>query len=143
MGHKYQFVKVYEFQHKTNNPHFSQSNGEAERIVQTIKRMLKRSDDEHLAILSYRATPMPWCGLSPSELCMGRRLRTTVPQISQQLIPHWPHMPAFPFANQQFKQKQHKNFARRHRVREQSDIPEGLEVWITTDNHPSNPPNYL
>ena len=45
-------------------------------------------------------------------------------------------MPAFAFANQQFKQKQQKNFDRRHRVCEQSkDRKSGSP---TTDNHPSN-----
>ena len=38
--------------------------------------MLTRSSDPHLVLLSYRETPLPWCDLRPSQLCMGRRVRT-------------------------------------------------------------------
>ncbi len=50
------------------------SNGQAERTVQTVKNMLKKSSDPHLALLNYRATPLPWCHRSPAELLMGRAL---------------------------------------------------------------------
>ena len=73
------FASSYGFQHITSSPRFPQSNGQVERAVQSIKRMLKRSQDPHIAVLSYRATPHPWCGYSPAELCMGRRIRTSVP----------------------------------------------------------------
>ena len=79
---------------------------------------------------------MTWCGLSPSELSMGRRIRTTVPQTSQQLTPLWPYLSEFATANQKSKQAQKKNFDRRHRVHEQPDISDGSEVWITTDPRP-------
>ena len=69
--------------HITSSPHYPQSNGQVERMVQSIKSILKKSEDPHLAILSYRATPMQWCGLSPSELSMGRKIRTTIPQITE------------------------------------------------------------
>ena len=54
-----EFAKSYRFNHLTSNPMFPQSNGQVERMVQTIKRLLKHSVDLHLAVLSYRATPMP------------------------------------------------------------------------------------
>ena len=72
-----EFAQSYQFNHLTSSLRFPQSNGQVERMVQTIKKLLKHSVDSHLAVLSYRATPMLWCGLSPSELCMGRRIRTT------------------------------------------------------------------
>lgn len=43
-----------------------------------MKRMLKKAKDPYLSLLAHRATPMD-CGFSPSELLMGRRLRTNVP----------------------------------------------------------------
>ena len=129
-----QFARTYGFRQVTSSPHYPQSNGAVERMVQTVKGMLKRSSDPHLAILAYRATPMPWCGLSPSELCMGRRLRTTVPQTKQQLIPTWPYLTRFRAANAELKAKQ-KNFDRRHRVREPSEIQDDAEVWVRTDGH--------
>ena len=63
------------------------SNGQVERIVQTTKRMPKKSSDLHFAVLSYRATAHPWCGYSLAELCMGRRIHTAVPQSNAMLIP--------------------------------------------------------
>ncbi len=66
--------------HITSSPHYPQSNGAYGSVIKSI---LKKSVDPHLAILSYRATPMQWCGLSPSELSMGRKIRTTIPQITE------------------------------------------------------------
>ena len=60
-------------------------------MVQTVKKW----KDPHLVILAYRATPMPWCGLSPSKLCMGRRLRTVMPQTKQWLFLSWPFLVQF------------------------------------------------
>ena len=48
----------------------------------TIKTLLQQADDPHLALLNYRATPLPWCGLSPAELLFGQRPRTTIPQVT-------------------------------------------------------------
>ena len=73
------FAKLYGFRHTTSSPRYPQSNGQAERTVKTVKQMLKQTQDPYLALLNYRATPLPWCKCSPAELLMGRRLRTRVP----------------------------------------------------------------
>ena len=104
------------------------SNGEVKRMVQTIKGMLKRSPDPHLAVLAYRATPMPWCGLSPSELCMGRKLRTTIPQTKLQLTPNWTYLSEFKMDNANLKEKQKENFDHRHRVKKSSELEDNTEV---------------
>ena len=64
----------------------------AERMVKTAKSLLAKSADPYLALLSYRATPLPWCGLSPAELLMGRRLQTDIPQPKRVFIPDWPYL---------------------------------------------------
>lgn len=66
-----EFAALYGFQHVTSSPHHPQSNGMAERAVKTAKNLLEKSADPHMALLSYRTTPLPWCGRSPAELLMG------------------------------------------------------------------------
>ena len=73
---------------------FPQSNGQAERTVQTAKRLLKNAEDPYMALLTYRSTPLA-CNLSPAELLMGWRLRTTLPQVADQLLPQWKYLEAF------------------------------------------------
>ena len=89
------FAKAYNFNHVTSSTHFAQSNGQAERTVQTLKKLLKESSDPHLALLIYRSTPFPWCKLSPAELLMGRRLRSNIPLLQDQLTPKWKFLDDF------------------------------------------------
>ena len=81
------FAKAYNFNHITSSPHLAQSNVQAERTVQTLKKLLKESSDPYLALLTYRCTPFPWCKLSPAELLMGRRLRSNISLLQDQLTP--------------------------------------------------------
>jgi len=71
------FIKTYGFKHFTSSPRYPQANGEAERAVRTIKQLLSTSSDPYLALLAYRSSPLQ-NGYSPSELLMGRKLRTTM-----------------------------------------------------------------
>ena len=87
-----EFVKFAEdwgFTHITSSPKYPQSNGEAERMVQKTRNLLTKSDDLYEALLAYRATPLE-NEFSPAELCMGRRLRTTLPTTPSKLTPQWP-----------------------------------------------------
>ena len=82
-----QFAQQYNFEHTTSSPRYPQANGEAEAAVKTIKMMWRKSKDRHRAMLNYRATPIPDIGLSPSQLNMSRRLRTTLPTARALLKP--------------------------------------------------------
>ncbi|KAL5506839.1 hypothetical protein EMCRGX_G008586 [Ephydatia muelleri] len=140
-GHSYivlvdyfsRFLEAYGFVHMTSSPHYPQSNGEAERAVQTAKRLLGRSEDPFLAVLSYNATPMPWCNLSPSELLMGRKLRSTIPQTTTVLIPGWPYLKEFKVKNRCLKEKQKIYYDQRHQTRSKTPLEDGTEVWVSKD----------
>ncbi|KAL7851936.1 hypothetical protein SRHO_G00177210 [Serrasalmus rhombeus] len=77
-----EFSVHYDFKHVTSSPLYAQSNGKAEKGVHILKTLLKKAadsnSDPYLALLSYRASPLE-CGLSPAELLMNRRIRTTLP----------------------------------------------------------------
>nr|XP_054923423.1 uncharacterized protein LOC129383126 [Dermacentor andersoni] len=83
----------YDFSHVTSSPEFPRSNGLAEKGVQIVKRILKKTEetkqDFWLGLLNYRSTPLE-DGRSPGELLQGRRLRTLLPDFRQQ-----PSIPVF------------------------------------------------
>ena len=125
-----QFASTYGFNHVTSSPYYPQSNGLAERMVKTIKSLIAETSAISLALLSYRATPLPWCRLSPAELLMGRRLRTDVPQVSNLLIPDWPHLQGFEEKDRKYKQQQKEQYDNRHRVRPLTPLPNDTDVWV-------------
>ncbi|CAI2738846.1 unnamed protein product [Dicrocoelium dendriticum] len=86
------FCRRHCIEHLRSPPYHPQSNGQAERFVDTFKRALLKSRGEGTVdeclqafLLSYRSTPNPATpgGQSPAEALMGRKLRTT----NEALIP--------------------------------------------------------
>ena len=102
---KLSFAERYKFSHVTSSPHYPKSNGFIERMVRTVKQLMKYEDDPYLALLNYRATPLPWCGLSPSQLLMGRRIRTPVPQVKEHFIPDLSHLKDFRRCDTKYKRE--------------------------------------
>ena len=133
--HMKEFAHAYEFQHTTTRPYYSQANGFAERMVKTVKKLLEHSADPYKALLSYRATPLPWCGYSPAKLLMGRRIRTDVPQLKDNLIPKWEYVCYFRSLDEKYKQIQKENYDRRHCIRTLPSLPEDQTVWVDTRGH--------
>lgn len=77
------FCKAHGIKHILTAPYHPQSNGLAERFVQTFKNFLKKTDnskylDLHVNefLLSYRSIQHPATNKSPAEILMGRKLRT-------------------------------------------------------------------
>nr|XP_050030407.1 uncharacterized protein LOC126526594 [Dermacentor andersoni] len=121
------FAASYGFNHVTSSPHYAQSNGEAERMVRTIKDLFP-----HLALLSYRDTPGV-DGFSPAQLLMGRQLRTRVPKQDTQLRPNWPPTKDVVAKDVAYKQKQ-ANYNRHHGARDLPPLQTGQRVWLRPDH---------
>lgn len=83
-----------------------------------------------MVLLSYRATLLPWCGLSPAELLFGRRVRTNVPQVKRNLIPNWPHVKDIKRLDSKHKATQKRNYDWRHKVKDLPTLPKRLPVWV-------------
>ena len=79
------FCVKYQIKHICSSAHHHQSNGQAERYVQTVKNTLKKcaeeKSDHHLALLVLKATPIDSTLPSPAELLQHRRFRTRLPQV--------------------------------------------------------------
>ena len=79
------FAKEYGFVHTTSSPLYPQSNGQAERTVQTVKRLLKKSRDPYQSLMDYRNTQIEGIGLSPAQMFLGRRIKTKLPTSAELL----------------------------------------------------------
>ena len=83
-----EFAKEWDFSHSTSSPHFPQSNGLAEKSVQTVKRMFSNSKADHkdiyLCWLELRISPLEE-SFSPSQLLMS--LRSVAPTTHTQFLP--------------------------------------------------------
>ena len=125
-------AQMYGFEQITSSP--PQSNGQVERTVKTVKKLLKETRDPHIALLTYRITPFSWYKRSPAELLMGRQLRGNIPVLTTQLIPDWSYLAKFRKQNVHFKAQQKLEYDRRHDVRVLPPIHENTEVWVRMDN---------
>ena len=125
------FAQSYGFTHTTSSPRFPQANGEAERAVRILKEILRKNEDPHLALLTQRTTPL-LNGLSPSQLLMGRRLRTRLQVIPSTLMPGVTgrdlHNAKARGAVQRAKQQQ--QFNSRHRAKDPTPLQPGDNVWV-------------
>ena len=71
-------------QHTLSAPYHPATNGEAERFVQTFKRNMKCRSAASMDVekwvsrflITYRTTPHTVTGMTPSQMLMGRRIRT-------------------------------------------------------------------
>ena len=123
------FAKEWGFKHTTSSPRFPQSNGEAERAVETTKSLLKKEKDPSKGLLAYRSTPLA-CGYSPSELLMGRKLRNTIPTFHTVLNPSWPDMDKLREREEGSKETQRLNFNQRHNAIPLRSVQPGTPVHI-------------
>ena len=69
--------------HITSSPYHSQRNGFAERTIQSIKQIMKKTDDLYLSLLLLRSTPIQNSTKSPAELLYDRKISTLLPSITK------------------------------------------------------------
>ena len=85
------FAKDLGFKHRKITPCWPRANGEAERMVRTLKKVLRISHTEHVSfkqllnrfLRNYRATPHPSTGEAPATLMFGRPMRTKLPEVTK------------------------------------------------------------
>ena len=77
------FTKQWQIEHRTSSPRNPQSNGMAERCVQTMKASLTKTMEEgenmDLVLLTCKTTPLSHRRPSPTELLNSRKYKTLLP----------------------------------------------------------------
>jgi len=89
------FADLWNFKITTSSPLYAQSNGMAERAIQTVKMLMKKAEregsDPYIALLQYRNAPVAGLTYSPAELLMSRLLRSRLPVSNDRLQPRTQH----------------------------------------------------
>ena len=124
------FATSYGFTHVTSSPKHPSGNGEAERAVETVKNLLRGSEDPYNALLNYRATPLA-NGLRSTEILMSRKLRTKLPMKSSTLVSKVPDDSEIRNKEESAKIKMRLNFDSHHRVRPPTPMETGRMVYVT------------
>ncbi len=97
--------------------------------METVKLILKKCDDEYLALLNYRNSPL-LNGYSPAQLSMGRKLKTRTPCHPDELKPCIPEYETVLKKETEYRRKMQENYNRRHGVVQGAQFSKGDRVWI-------------
>ena len=104
------FTQSYGINHITSSPQYPQSNGLAEKAVQTVKKLIIKckatGDDVYLALLDLRNTPRDDITGSPMQRLQGRRAQTRMPIAESKLIPLQSQPSAIHDRMMQYRRKQ-------------------------------------
>ena len=126
-----QFARKYGFKHTTSSPGYAQSNGQAERHIQTVKKLLYKAEasggDINLCLLGYRNAPIDGIGLSPAQLLMSRRLNSQLP-IKNSLLRPVAVKVKETHKLLKFRQQKQKNCFDRHASKEKRKLEVGENV---------------
>ena len=122
------FTKTWGIHHRVTSPTNAQSNGQAERFVQTIKNSLTKAieggEDPHLAILAYATTPLNHSLPLPAELLNSRKYRCILPvQVKQQKLTH-------KYRNIMQRQKQQQTNHYNRNARDLPSLKTGRPVYV-------------
>ena len=84
------FMQNWLIGHRTNSPHYPQSNGLAESMVKVSKNLMEKAVRQDLPwnqlLLDYRCTPISSEIPSPAEILFGRKLRSSISILPSQVM---------------------------------------------------------
>ena len=127
------FMKEYGIKHITSSLRYPLGNAEAERAVQTCKRLLEKSDDPYIALMHYRATPLS-NGYSPSQLLYSRQIKMILPQTPNKLKPKVINQTSLRKKESAARAYSKQNYDIRHRARNMTPLREGDNVHVKSFN---------
>jgi len=130
-----EFSNNYGFVHTTSSPKYPQANGEEERAARAIDSLLEKAQDPYKALLNHRNTPLEGIRLSPAQLFIGRRLKTSLPTHADLLKTHGAQEVKEHF--QKRKPKEKVNYDK-HSVKELPPLNKGEKVSLQHGNHASH-----
>ena len=132
--HFRKFDKEWCFDHVTSSPTFPQSNGLAERMVQTVKNIIKKCTDSDsdidMALLVLRSTPIDNKLQSPSELLCSRKFQCNLPVKITNELPEKDKIKTRLIDRQQTQKHYHDTPG----VRELPPLKVGQSVTVLKDN---------
>ena len=124
------FAAEWGFQHIRSSPKYAPANGKAEAAVKKIKTILEKEHEFQKGLLAYRTASLDG-GPSPAELLMGRKLRTDIPSLDDNLRPKWPSLKKYRERVLEKRRRTAETFNRAHRARELSKLRPQDKVWVT------------
>ena len=123
------FAKDHGCTRITSSLGYPQSNGRAQRAVKTVNKIVNKSPDLYTALLSYSGTPLE-CGYSPSQLLVGRQLRTKIPMVPSTLEPSCVESKQLQDKQENTQRKQNKTYYHCHRARPLGILQPGDSVRV-------------
>lgn len=127
------FAKDYQFIHTTSSPHYSQSMGQTERHVQSVKNLIKKSSDHNKALLDYRITPLDGVYLSPAQLHFGRRIKCELPKRTE-LLTQQEHNSKTTKNEPRKRQQRAEHYYNKHSGKPLSELHDKQAVMISHNN---------
>ncbi|PIK39686.1 hypothetical protein BSL78_23476 [Apostichopus japonicus] len=132
------FAQYLGFRHRRITPRWPQANGEVERFMRVLKKVVRTANAERKSwkqelytfLRNYRATPHRTSGAPPATVMFQRPIRTRLPEPQS----HTANDSEIRNRDKSMKQKQKVNAEKHQRIRE-SEIRVGNYVLVKRDGH--------
>ena len=128
-----EFTESDGFVHEPVSPYLPNSNGEAERGVETAKSILG-TPDPWLSLMIYRNTAVAATGCSPTQWMLHRHNRTNLPALPSLLKPSLPDSDTVRETDRRAKEKYEHYYKTRHGVRPLQPLHPGDAVRLKLDD---------